>query len=66
VISSSRPSRTLKPGQGGTTPVIALTAYAGAEDVRRAHEAQFNMHIAKPADMVPLSYAIANLAEHRK
>jgi signal transduction histidine kinase/ActR/RegA family two-component response regulator len=61
-----RKIRKLKPRQGGKTPAIAVTAYAGAEDVRRAVEAQFNMHIAKPADMVSLSHAIANLAKHGK
>jgi CheY-like chemotaxis protein len=64
--SLARRIRKLKPRQGGKTPAIALTAYAGAEDVRRAHEAQFDMHIAKPADMVSLSYAIASLANHGK
>jgi CheY-like chemotaxis protein len=61
--SLTRRIRKLEPHQGGKTPAIALTAYAGAEDVRRAREAQFDMHIAKPADMVSLSYAIANLAK---
>jgi two-component system CheB/CheR fusion protein len=56
----------LEPSQGGKTPAIALTAYAGAEDVRRAQEAHFDEHFAKPADMVALSYAIANLAKHEK
>jgi CheY-like chemotaxis protein len=64
--SLARRIRKLKSNQGGKTPAIALTAYAGAEDVRRAHEAQFDMHMAKPADMVSLSYAIANLAKHGK
>jgi two-component system CheB/CheR fusion protein len=64
--SLARRIRKLKPRQGGKTPSIALTAYVGTEDVRRAHEAQFDMHIAKPADMVSLSYAIANLAKHGK
>lgn len=57
--------RKLEPGQGGETPAIALTAYAGAEDVRRAHEAQFDVHCAKPADMVSLSHAIANPAKQK-
>jgi two-component system CheB/CheR fusion protein len=64
--SLTRRIRKLKPGQGGKTPAIALTAYAGAEDVRRAHEAQFDVHFAKPADMVSLSHVIANLAKHGK
>ena len=58
-----RKIRKLKPRQGGKTPAIAVTAYAAAEDVTRALEAQFNMHIAKPVDIVSLSHAIANLAK---
>ena len=64
--SVARRIRKLMPREGGKTPAIALTAYAGAEDVRLALEAQFDMHIAKPVDMVSLSYAIASLAHHWK
>jgi hypothetical protein len=58
--------RALKPGQGARTPAVAVTAYAGAEDGRRALEAKYDLHLAKPVDLVALSHAIANLANQRK
>jgi CheY-like chemotaxis protein len=54
--------RALKPGRGGKTPAVAVTAYAGAEDIRHAFEAKYDAHLAKPVDMVALSHLIAKLA----
>jgi CheY-like chemotaxis protein len=45
-----------------TIPAIALTAYAGPEDVRRAHRAGFQMHMAKPLEPAALVEAVARLA----
>ena len=64
--SLMRRIRKLKPKQGGKTLAIALTAYASAEDVRRAFEAKYDLHLAKPVDMVVLSHSIANLAKPAK
>ena len=44
------------------TPALALTANAGVEDVRRAHLAGFQTHLAKPVDVNTLALAIARLA----
>ena len=44
------------------TPALALTANAGDEDVRRAHVAGFQTHLAKPVDANTLALAIARLA----
>ncbi len=44
------------------TPALALTANAGDEDVRRAHLAGFQTHLAKPVDANTLALAIARLA----
>jgi CheY-like chemotaxis protein len=44
------------------TPALALTANAGDEDVRRAHSAGFQTHLAKPVDANTLALAIARLA----
>jgi len=49
----------------GKIPALALTAYAGTEDVQRAHLAGFNAHVAKPADANKLALAIARLAGRR-
>jgi two-component system CheB/CheR fusion protein len=55
--------RTLTPAQGGNTPAIAITAYAGVADVRRALSAGFQTHLSKPVDGQELAKAIATLAD---
>jgi CheY-like chemotaxis protein len=51
--------------QGGRTPAIALTAYARAEDRRRALVAGFQNHAAKPIEPQELVMVVANLARYR-
>ncbi|HYP01055.1 MAG TPA: PAS domain S-box protein [Pyrinomonadaceae bacterium] len=53
--------RALPPGVGGSTPAVALTAYARAEDRLRALRAGFEMHISKPVELTELVIVIANL-----
>jgi len=48
--------------QGDRVPALALTALAGDEDRRRALEAGFQMHMAKPADIDRLIGAVTELA----
>lgn len=48
--------------RGGAVPAASLTAYAGAEDRRRALNAGFNMHVAKPVEPADLVAIVANLA----
>ncbi|HZI08247.1 MAG TPA: response regulator, partial [Archangium sp.] len=43
-------------------PAIALTAYASAEDARRAYRAGFQVHLAKPLEPATLIEAVAKLA----
>jgi PAS domain S-box-containing protein len=50
---------------GGGTPSIALTAYAGVDNERRALSAGYQMHLAKPIRPSALTEAIANLARSR-
>jgi CheY-like chemotaxis protein len=47
-------------------PAVALTAYAQAEDRRRAREAGFDMHLGKPFDQAELFKVIADLAQLAK
>jgi signal transduction histidine kinase/ActR/RegA family two-component response regulator len=54
--------RGLAPAEGGRTPAIALTAYAGAEDARRALSAGYQLHVTKPVDPRDLAARVANLA----
>jgi CheY-like chemotaxis protein len=48
--------------EGGGIPALALTAHARKEDERRALEAGFQMHAAKPIDPDELIAAVASLA----
>jgi CheY-like chemotaxis protein len=42
--------RALEKAAGGRTPALAMTAYAGEEDVRHALSAGFQVHLSKPVD----------------
>jgi PAS domain S-box-containing protein len=48
-------------GRVGGTPAIALTAEATPEDVRRAHAAGYDLHVAKPVDAQTLARAVVQL-----
>jgi CheY-like chemotaxis protein len=49
-------------GQKGQIPSLALTAYASGEDIKRALDAGYQAHLAKPVDVNNLSRTIARLA----
>jgi CheY-like chemotaxis protein len=53
--------RALPPERGGDTRAIALTAFARAEDVRRALAAGYQVHLAKPVELPQLANAIVAL-----
>jgi CheY-like chemotaxis protein/anti-sigma regulatory factor (Ser/Thr protein kinase) len=61
-----REVRARPPEQGGLTPAIALTAYAGTEDRIRALSAGFDLHLAKPVQLPELRAAVARLAGQRR
>jgi len=52
--------RSLPPGQGGLVSAIALTAYAGGQDRRRALEAGYQAHLAKPVESSALVSMVAS------
>jgi PAS domain S-box-containing protein len=56
-----RELRALPRDEGGRIPAIALTAYARAEDRRKALAAGFQNHAAKPVEPQELVLVIANL-----
>ncbi|WP_414755318.1 ATP-binding protein [Anabaena sp. CCY 9910] len=58
-----RQIRALPPDQGGKIPAIALTAYAGEIDEKRALKVGFQKHISKPVDPDNLIRAIVNLID---
>ena len=56
--------RLLAPESGGTTPAIALTAYAGEIDQQRVLDVGFQKHLAKPIEPDELVTVVARLV-HR-
>jgi PAS domain S-box-containing protein len=50
-------------GDGAAVPVLALTAYARAEDRAEALAAGFNRHVGKPIDPAILTALLASLVE---
>lgn len=50
--------RALPPERGGDTPAIALTAYARPEDIRKAEDAGFQLHVVKPVRLENLIEAV--------
>ena len=60
-LSLIRRVRMLPFDRGGQVPAIALSAYAAAEDRRRALLAGFQRHISKPVDPAHLLAAIASM-----
>jgi PAS domain S-box-containing protein len=57
-----RSIRALDPDKGGKVPAAALSAFARAEDRRRAIIAGFRTHIAKPVEPAELIAVVASLA----
>ncbi|HEY9594642.1 MAG TPA: response regulator, partial [Spirochaetia bacterium] len=53
--------RALRPEDGGKVPAAAVTAYASAEDRRRATSAGFTHHLPKPIDPDGLVALVARL-----
>jgi two-component system CheB/CheR fusion protein len=54
--------RSLGVDSGGDVPALAMTAYAGVDDIQRAHLAGFQVHLSKPVDGQHLAKAIFKLA----
>jgi CheY-like chemotaxis protein len=54
--------RALPASEGGRVPAVALTAYATEEDRRRALDAGFEEHVAKPVEPSDLVATVASLA----
>jgi CheY-like chemotaxis protein/nitrogen-specific signal transduction histidine kinase len=56
--------RALPPDRGGEIPAAALTAYARADDRRKALAAGFMLHVAKPVEPAELATVVATLARY--
>lgn len=56
-----RKLRSQPPEQGGKIPAAALTAYARAEDRRRAIQEGFQLHLPKPIEPAELATVVASL-----
>jgi CheY-like chemotaxis protein len=57
--------RALRREEGGEVPAIAVTGFAATEDARRALDAGFQEHLAKPLDVDRLADAIGRLTRTR-
>jgi PAS domain S-box-containing protein len=57
-----RKIRELELKMGGRIPAVALTAYAGVEDDRKALAEGFELHVAKPIKAAELIAVVASLA----
>ncbi|MGZ3458369.1 MAG: hybrid sensor histidine kinase/response regulator, partial [Archangium sp.] len=55
--------RRLGPERGGRVPAAALTALATNEDLQRALQAGFQMHVAKPVDSARLAAVVSALLD---
>jgi signal transduction histidine kinase/ActR/RegA family two-component response regulator len=58
--------RAMPRARGGATPAACLTGYTTASDRRRALDAGFNMHLAKPIEPSELVAVVANLGRMAK
>jgi hypothetical protein len=58
-----RALRRRRPEEGGRIPALALTAYASADDRRRAVAAGYQRHLAKPVDPADLVDAVGELVD---
>ncbi|HVR75480.1 MAG TPA: PAS domain S-box protein [Planctomycetota bacterium] len=54
--------RSLLPAEGGTTPAVALTAYARSEDRSRALLSGFQLHLSKPVEPMELITVVATVS----
>jgi PAS domain S-box-containing protein len=57
-----RDLRSRPPGAGGLVPAVALTAFTRSEDVDRAMDAGFQLHLAKPVEPTRLVAVVRTLA----
>jgi PAS domain S-box-containing protein len=55
--------RSLSPEEGGTIPAIAVTAYTGAEDARRAIRTGYHAHLSKPVQLRELVRLVTELVD---
>ena len=58
---TTRAIRAMKRGDAGTIPIVAMTADAFEEDIRRCREAGMNGHVAKPLDPQKIYETLAEL-----
>ena len=62
-LSLIRRIRERPPTLGGRVPAAAVSAYARAEEVSRAMEAGFDLHLAKPLEEEELVRGVVKLME---
>ena len=65
-LEAARRIRTLDRVDARTVPIIALTANAFDEDIRRSREAGMNAHLSKPIDLAALLSAVRTCLKDRE
>ncbi|MBQ4250258.1 MAG: response regulator, partial [Clostridia bacterium] len=63
--SATRAIRALGNGELSSVPILAMTANAFAEDVKAAHDAGMQAHIAKPIDINVLTAALRSVLNNK-
>ena len=61
---ATRTIRLSEKADAATTPIIALTANAFAEDAKTAHDAGMNAHLSKPLDFEKLKNMLVRIKQH--
>ncbi|MBQ7453520.1 MAG: amino acid permease [Selenomonadaceae bacterium] len=64
VMNGYESSRAIR-AAGSRVPIVAMTANAMPEDIKKAHDAGMNDHIAKPLDVPKMMATIANVLQKK-
>ncbi len=63
-LEATRQIRALEREDAATTPIIAVSANAFAEDAKAAHDAGMNAHLSKPLDFNKLKNILARIKKN--
>ena len=64
-LEATRKIRTLNRPDAATIPIVAMTANAFSDDIRRSREAGMNEHLSKPLEMEKIIRTAARYCRKR-